>query len=83
MNLFQKELHVALHGQTLRFRAIKYAILIPLCGIVYKFFGGIFLLKTLGFLLIVAVGVHFLYRYKTDGWTKDWGGYTSLFKEYE
>ena len=79
MNVFTRELYVALHGQSARFRAIKYAALIPCFAYVYWRFGGEVFFKTLGVLLVLSLIVHFFYRWKTDGWTKDWGGYTSVF----
>lgn len=79
-NLLKKELYVAIHAQTAKFRMVKYAVLLPLFGTIYWLYGGEVLLKTLGVLFILAIGMHLFYRWMTRGWENDWGGYKSLFK---
>ncbi len=74
----EREKYVAIHGQSWRFRAVKYAILIPLfVGMVWwkgwKATGVLFLI-----LLVVALGMHFLFRWKTKAWTQSWGPYKKL-----
>lgn len=78
MNLIKKELYVAAYGQTAKFRAVKYAILIPLFAAIYWWKSGEVLAWTLGIALILALAVHFLFRFKTKGWTEPWGPYTPL-----
>ena len=80
MNPFRKELYVAIHAQSARFRLVKYAILVPLFAAIYRFWGGRAFLWTLGIALVFAIALHLFYRWKTDAWTKDWGGYKSVFK---
>ena len=79
-DLIKKELHVAIHGQTAKFRLVKYAVLIPLFGAIYWWGGSEVLLSTIGVLAIVGVIVHFFFRYKTNGWQDDWWLYKSLYK---
>ncbi len=80
MNVFKKELHVAIHGQSTHFRLVKYAILIPLLVSTYWWFGGEVLAWTLGVLLILALAMHLFFRWKSKGWMEDYGPYKSLFK---
>ncbi len=74
----RREKYVALHAQTLRFRVVKYLVLLTLALALY-FWKGI---ATVGYvflvLFVVAIGVHFLFRWKTDAWTKSWGPYKKL-----
>jgi len=77
----KKELYVAIHAQTARFRVVKYAILLPLFGAVYWWKGGKVLAWTLGVSLVFAIAMHFFFRWKTKGWEQSWGPYKSLFKE--
>lgn len=80
MNLLEKELYVAIHAQTAKFRMVKYAILLPLFGVIYWVYGKEALLKTLGVLFVLAIAMHLFYRWMTNGWEDSWGGYKSLFK---
>jgi len=73
--LYQKEKIAVIHGQSVRFRIIKYAILIPLFALMWWSFGWYITLQILGALFILSLVVHFFYRYKTNGWTKEWGGF--------
>ena len=71
-DVIKKELQVIAHGQSVRFRLIKYAILIPLFGAIYWKFGFDTMLLTLGALAALGIIVHFFFRWKTKGWTQDW-----------
>ncbi len=73
----KKEWRVILYGQSVRFRLIKYAILLPAFAALYLYTGASVTLKVLGVLLIFSVLVHLFYRFKTNTWTKSWGGYKS------
>lgn len=77
----KKEIHVAIHAQTARFRVVKYAILVPLLAAVYWKWGGETFAWTLGVLLILALMMHFFFRWKSNGWMDDYGPYKSVFKE--
>lgn len=77
----KKEIYVAVHGQTARFRIVKYAIMIPLFGGIYWKYGGEILAWVLGVALILALIMHFFFRWKSKGWMEDYGLYKSLFKK--
>jgi len=70
---WKKEKYVAIHAQSVKFRIIKYSILIPLfiCSYYWKGtrFTGILLLT----LTVVAVTMHFILRWKTKAWSQNWG----------
>ena len=59
------------HGQSARFRLVKYAILIPLFAAVYWKFGGKVFAITLVALAILGSAMHFFFRWKTNGWRND------------
>jgi hypothetical protein len=80
MNPFKKELYVAIHAQSARFRLVKYAILVPLFAVIYRLWGREVFLWTLGIAFIFAIAMHLFYRWMTNGWQDSWGGYKSLFK---
>ena len=72
MELIKKELHVIAHGQSARFRLVKYAILIPLVVALYVWKGRTTTWKALLALAILGIAVHFFFRWKTKGWTESW-----------
>ncbi|MEX1997349.1 MAG: hypothetical protein WEA04_01590 [Candidatus Andersenbacteria bacterium] len=75
---FKREKYVALHAQSFRFRIVKYLVIFGIAYAVYAWKG----LESLGllflFLTVVALGIHFLFRWKTQAWTKSWGPYTYI-----
>jgi hypothetical protein len=75
---YEKEKQVVLYGQSARFRLVKYAILIPLFTALYVWQGWSVTWKVLLASIVVALFVHFLFRYKTAAWTKSWGPFTPL-----
>ncbi len=58
------------HSQPAWFRILKYILLI---SIIYFFWGTQLLWIILLILLALAMLLHFWYRYKTDGWKKNYG----------
>ena len=81
MNLKQfieRETYVALHAQTWKFRAVKYIVLIALATVSVIWKGW----QATGILFLVlfaaAIAIHFLFRWKSKGWTQDWGPYKKL-----
>lgn len=74
----RREKYVAMHAQTLRFRVVKYLILFLIAWGVYAWGGW----KTVGivfaWLFILALSIHFLFRWKTKAWTESWGPYKKL-----
>ncbi len=75
---FAREIYVALHAQTARFRVIKYLIFLAIGVGVHAWGGWAAVLWTFGTLTIVAFGVHFLFRWKTKAWTQSWGPYKKI-----
>lgn len=75
---YEKEKYVVLHGQTVRFRLVKYSIIIPVFVGIYFWKGFEFTFYTLFISLIVSIAAHFFFRYKTKAWTKAWGLYRPL-----
>ena len=77
-DLIKRELHVVVHGQSSTFRIKKWVVIIALLVGLYYWKGiGV----TVRFLIIAAIlslGIHFLFRWKTDGWTKSWGPYKRI-----
>lgn len=77
-DFYKKEKHIIVHGQSRRFRVIKYIILFGIALGLYVWKGlGITVLLFL-FLGIVGIAVHFFFRWKTEGWTKSWGPYKRI-----
>lgn len=74
-NVWQREWHAIVHGQSVRFRILKYLIIVPLFALLYRWQGREVALYTLGALLVLSLGVHLLFRYKTNGWRTSWGPY--------
>lgn len=75
---YRKEKYIALHGQSRRFRIVKYSVLLVAALGVYAWKGW----ETVGllfFLLFLAsICVHFFFRWKTEAWTKSWGLYKRI-----
>jgi hypothetical protein len=74
-NWVKREKYVIMHGQSVLFRIIKWIIFIIVGTLLYVFFGW----KILGLVVLVlataGIAAHFLFRWKTHGWTKNWGLY--------
>jgi hypothetical protein len=74
-DIVKKELYVAVHGQTARFRIVKYIVLFAVFSALYSWYGWKVVWQTLGVALIAALVVHFFFRFKTNGWSEPWGLY--------
>jgi Flp pilus assembly protein TadB len=70
---FKREKYIAIHGQSKRFRIVKYCILLIVTIIVVTWKGWMTALMMIVLLAILGILVHFLFRWKTSGWTKQWG----------
>jgi hypothetical protein len=70
----KRELEVAFskNPQPVWLRIAKY---IPIAILVYFLWGTSLLWIILGSLIVIALTIHFFYRYKTNGWTKSFGGW--------
>jgi hypothetical protein len=73
-----REKYVAIHAQSWKFRVVKYIILISLFAGVWSWKGGWAVAGLFTVLLIVALALHFVFRWKTNAWTQDWGPYKKL-----
>ena len=70
--VIKKELEVAFskHSQPIWFRLLKYILL---GGVLFLFWGSPLLWIVLISLFVIAMLLHFWYRYKTKVWTKSYG----------
>jgi hypothetical protein len=68
----KREFEVAFsrRSQPIWFRILKYAILIP---VILIFWASVWLWIILSVLFAFALWLHFWYRYKTQGWTRNYG----------
>ncbi len=71
-DLFNREKHAIIHGQTPRFRIIKYIILCLVFGAYYLWRGLADTMTLLLVLFVVSLCIHFFFRYKSEGWTKSY-----------
>ena len=72
-DVYEKEKRVVLYGQTRRFRIIKYIVIFLIATIVYAWKGIDTVLWLLLISVVASLCIHFLFRWKTAGWTKSWG----------
>lgn len=70
--LLARELEVVRHGQSLRFRIIKYLVLGALCGGIYATRGGEAVIYAIFLLAGAGIVLHLFFRYMSEGWTKSW-----------
>ena len=70
---------MALHAQSARFRIVKYIVLFSFGFGLYVWKGSEVVLEAFIVLFVVAIGIHFYFRWKTGGWMKSWGPYKTLF----
>lgn len=75
---WKRELHVAVHAQSTKFRVKKYLALAVIFALAYFFSGWDGAVALLFVLTVVAIAVHFIFRWKTDAWTKSWGPYKRI-----
>ncbi len=73
-----REVYVAIHAQSARFRFLKYCVLLALLAGIYTWGGGTAVAWFLGVALVFALGMHFVFRWKTKAWTQTWGPYQPL-----
>lgn len=77
-NSIKREVHITLHAQTWRFRVAKYLALVAIAVLLYMWKGIDVLGPVFFYLGLFAVGMHFVFRWKTDGWTKSWWLYKRI-----
>ncbi len=75
MKTVQRELQVAFspRAQPWWFRAIKWSVII---AAIVRYRQRRWFPYTAGGTLLVALSVHFFYRFKTHGWERPWGGFS-------
>ncbi len=73
--VLKKELYVAIHAQTARFRVVKYILIFAVLGSVYTWKDAGAVWWTLGIAFLVAIALHFFFRWKSKGWNEPWGLY--------
>lgn len=78
--LWLREKYIAIHGQSFRFRLVKWIILIAVgyCVFLWKGWAGVGWLVLSG--AILGIGLHFVLRWKTRGWTQPWGPMKEVIK---
>lgn len=74
----EREAYVVLHGQTWRFRAFKYAVIVPIVSVMYAWKGAAVTGWSLLAASVVAIAIHLVFRWKTGAWTRSWGPYKKL-----
>ncbi len=72
--IIKREFQVAFsrNAQPIWFRVLKYVVL-GCC--IYFFWHSPLFWVILGIIFILGLLLHFWYRYKTEGWTKSYGGW--------
>jgi hypothetical protein len=77
MHTIQRELRVAFspRAQPWWFRLIKWSLLI-LTTVRYR--QRWWFRYSIGFAVIGSIALHLLYRWKTQGWQRAWGGWSDL-----
>ena len=74
---FRREARVALsrRAQPVWFRVLKWVIAVGVSVLLWR--GSYFWLWILG-AVVLSLTVHFIWRWKTKGWTQSWGGWDDL-----
>jgi D-alanyl-lipoteichoic acid acyltransferase DltB (MBOAT superfamily) len=72
-NFLKREGYIALHGQTSRFRVVKWVIILAITFIIYKLWGWVGVKTFILVGALLGIAVHFIFRWKTHGWTRPWG----------
>lgn len=75
---FAREKYVVLHGQSTRFRVVKYSVLLLVLGSLAAWQGAAVMAWVLVVLAIASLAIHFLFRWKTKAWSRPWGPYKPL-----
>lgn len=75
---WEREKFAAIHGQTWKFRVVKYCILLGLIAAAWLWKGWWGVMRFLLISLSLALAVHFFFRWKTNAWTQSWGPYKKL-----
>jgi hypothetical protein len=73
----KREVKVALslRAQPLWFRVVKWAVIVVVTALLWN---TRYLWWWMGGGLVLGLSLHFFYRWKTQGWTRAWGGWDDL-----
>ena len=71
-DVYTRERNAIVHGQSVRFRIIKYIVLVPIFFGVYIWKGALTMWYVLAVALVVSLIIHLFFRYMSDGWRKSW-----------
>ncbi len=74
----EREKYIVVHGQTARFRVIKYLLLAAFLIPFWLWQGDRALAILLVCLTVISVTIHLLFRWKTKAWTQSWGPYKKM-----
>jgi hypothetical protein len=77
-DFLRREKHVALNAQPHSFRIAKWIVIIVLAGLLYWWKGLMVVGALILFCIVAGTSLHFLLRWKTNGWTKSWGLYKRI-----
>jgi len=77
-DVLHREAYVAFHAQTWKFRVVKYLVLLVIAWSMYVWGGWARVGEVFAFLFVIAIGMHFLFRWKSKAWTQSWGPYKKL-----
>ena len=69
----QKEIYVAVHGQTAKFRIFKWIIILIILYLLFTWKGWSAVTWVIILGAILGITMHMFLRYKTNAWTKSWG----------
>ncbi len=72
-NILKREWYIAIHGQTSRFRAVKWVIILAITFGIYQMWGWTGVKTWILAGAIIGISFHFIMRYLTHGWTRPWG----------
>ncbi len=74
----RRELYIAKHGQSFRFRVVKYIVIAGIMMVIFQNYGwkGVLYASISGGLL--GIMLHFFLSWKTNGWRNSWGLYKKI-----
>lgn len=70
--LMKRELKVILHGQSIKFRLMKYIVIISIGILIYRWQGWDGVAYFLLFGALLGISGHLFLRWKTKGWKQNW-----------
>jgi hypothetical protein len=76
-NQLKREVRVAFsrRAQPVWFRVLKWAVIV---GVTIAFWRRPYFWWFAAGLVVLSLGLHFIWRWKTNGWTRPWGGWNDV-----